>query len=159
MDTQRVPPHVVQALIDEAWDAHDEGRYRTGLAAAQRAMALAEQSDDPTLLVGALTVRAELLGLLGQDAAALVDYTRVLSLAEDPATARRLDPDQADRCIAQAYTGWPDAARFAGGVPVAGLYKVLDTAERWLAATGHLDWRSGVLHQRSAVHEWLGDRD
>src|SRR5215831_7309339 len=159
MDKERVPPRVVDALIVEAWAAHREARYRTGLAAAERAVGLAERLDDPTLLVRALSVRAALLRSLGQYAAALVDYTRVLSLAEDPATARRLDPDRADWCIAKAYIFWPLAARFAGGVPVAGLFKVLDAADRWLAATGHLDWRSGVLSQRSAVHDWLDDRD
>src|SRR5262252_8520903 len=155
MEPERVPPRVVDALIDQAWESLHEGRYGTGMAAADRAVDLAEQSDDPTLLVQALSVRGSLLQLLGRYAAALVDNTRVLSVVEDPATARRLEPDRADRAIAQAYMWWTVSARFAGGVPVAGLFEVLDAAERWLAATGHPDWRSGVLTQRSTVHEWL----
>jgi hypothetical protein len=42
---------------------------------------------------------------------------------------------------------------------VARLFEVLDTAERWLTATGQRDWRSGMLSQRSQVHEWLGELD
>src|SRR5215831_1183427 len=121
MPSEPVPPHVVNALIDQAWEALREGRYSTGLAAAERAVGLAEQSDDPTLLVRALSVRAALRRLLGQFAAALVDYTRVLSLAEDPATARHLDPGRADWSIAGAYIFWTVAALFSGGVPTAGL--------------------------------------
>jgi tetratricopeptide (TPR) repeat protein len=159
VESEAVPPQVVEALIDEAWEQHRLDRHRSGLAAADRAVGLAERSDDPTLLVGALVARGALLAALGEFAAALVDYTRVFSVAEDPVTARRLDPDRADWAIAKAYIFWPEAARFAGGVPVGRLFEVLDAAERWLAGTGHRDWRGGVLSERSYVYEWLGDLD
>src|ERR1035441_4302937 len=37
------------------------------------------------------------------------------------------------------------------------LLGVLDDADRWLTATGHFDWRAGVLLQRAEIHSDLGD--
>jgi hypothetical protein len=107
-----------RSVVDRGALDGPAGRYRSGLAAAERAVGLVERSDDPTLLVQALVARGVLLRALGAVSASLLDYTRVLSVAEDPVTARRLDPDRADWAIAKAYIFWAEAARFAGGAVV-----------------------------------------
>jgi tetratricopeptide (TPR) repeat protein len=146
-------------LVDQAWAAYAAGRYREAVAAASRAAAAAGQLDDPVLLVRALDVEASALMLMGDDQAALARYTRILGLAEDPASRGRLDDPQAARAVASAHWNWVGCARFVTGIPVRELFGVLDAAERWLAATGHLDWRASILSERADVHRRLGEHD
>ena len=154
--TQSPAARAVELLVQEANAALAETRYVAALSVAGRAMAAAEQFGDPSLLVRALRVEAGALRMLGDDAAALARYTRILGLAQDPAITTRLD-GRATREVARAYPNWVAAARFAGGIPVRELFGVLDAAQRWLNATGHRDWRAAVLLQRSQVHDELGD--
>jgi tetratricopeptide (TPR) repeat protein len=119
----------------------------------------AGQLDDPVLLVRALEAEASALQLMGDDAAALARYTRILGLAEDPASSGRLDHPLAAEAVADAYWSWVACARFVTGIPVQELYRVLDAAERWLAATGHRDWRAGILNERALTHRRLGKLD
>jgi tetratricopeptide (TPR) repeat protein len=149
----------VELLIEEAWAASREGRYGRAVAAGERAVRAAEETDDPGLLVRALVAEAEPLRMRGDDAAALVRHTRVLALADDPTTAPRLDGEAAARAVADAYLNWVDCARYLTGIPWRELFGVLDTAERWLTATGRRHWRSGVLMQQASVHRWLGEWD
>jgi len=146
-------------LVDEAWAAYREGRYQHAVAAAGRAVAAGEQLDDPVLLVRALEAEAAALRLTGDFTAALARHTRVLGLAEDPATASRLDHPPAVRAVAGAHWGWVVCARFLTGIPVRELFGVLDAADRWLAATGHTDWRAAVLSERGSVYQSLGEMD
>jgi tetratricopeptide (TPR) repeat protein len=37
------------------------------------------------------------------------------------------------------------------------LFGVLEAAERWLAATGHPDWRAAILSERALTHRMLGE--
>lgn len=149
----------VELLIDEAWTATSDGRYRSALAAASRAVDAAEQLDDPGLLVRSLVRAAEALRMLGEHAAALARYTRVLALAEDPTTRDRLDQPATTGAVARAYINWVECTRFVTGIGVRELFGVLDAAERWLTATGHRDWRAGILLQRAHAHDRLGELD
>jgi tetratricopeptide (TPR) repeat protein len=149
----------VELLIEQAWGARDEGRYRHALTAAERAVEAAEQLDDPNLLVRALNEQGEALRLLGAAAGALPRFTRILALAEDPASGHRLDDPKATRVIARAYMQWVECARFTGGIPVRRLFEVLDAAEQWLVAIGHRDWRAGALRERAVTHYLLGQMD
>jgi tetratricopeptide (TPR) repeat protein len=146
-------------LVDEAWDAYDDGRYQAAVAAAGRAVEAAERLDDPVLLVRALWVEADATKLMGDYPAALARFTRILGLAEDPSTRGRLDHPQAAKAVAAAHWNWVQCARFATGIPVRDLFGVLDAAERWLAATGHREWRASVLGERANVHVSLGEFD
>jgi tetratricopeptide (TPR) repeat protein len=146
-------------LIDEAWGNHDEGRYQAAVAAASRAVEAARLLDDPVLLVRALEVEASALLMMGDYQASLAGYTRILGLAEDPATSGRLDDPQAAEVVAAAHWNWVQCARFVTGIPVRELFRVLDAAERWLAAAGRRDWRAAVLYQRAHTHRWLGEDD
>jgi tetratricopeptide (TPR) repeat protein len=148
----------VELLIDEAWAAYEEGRYLAALAAASRAVAAAERLDDPGLLVRSLEREASALRMSGDDAA-LARYTRVLALAEDPTTRDRLDQPETSEAVARAYMNWVECARFMTGFEVRELFGVLDAAERWLTATGHRDWRAGILRQRAGFHSHLGELD
>jgi tetratricopeptide (TPR) repeat protein len=149
----------VSLLVDEAWDAYRQDRYGTARAAAVRAVQAAEQLDDPVLLVRALSAEAVALDMLGDKAAALARYTRILGLAEDPATRGRLEDPAVAWQVAQAHMNWVEAARFAGGVPVRALFGVLDAGENYLQAIGQPRWRAGLLLQRALTHERLGEWD
>lgn len=129
------------------------------MAAGERAVGAAEELGDPGLLVRALVVQADGLRMLGDSAAALAGYTRVLALADDPKTGHRLGGEPAARAVARAYLGWVECARFLTGIGVRELFGVLDAADRWLAVTGRRGWRAGVLLQRAAVHRRLGERE
>jgi tetratricopeptide (TPR) repeat protein len=148
-----------ELLIGEAWSAHQEGRYQAALAAAGRAVEAAQQLDDPVLLIRALRAEATATRQTGNFPAALASYTRILGLAEDSANRGRLDDRRAAEAIGVAHWDWVECARFVTGIPVRELFGVLEAAERWLAATGHLDWRAGVLSQRASVHDSLGEAD
>lgn len=149
----------VGLLIDEAWAAYHQGRYQHALAAAGRAIEAAEQRDDPALLAPALWVQATTLRMTGDSAAALVRYTRIMGLAENPATGSRLGDSLAAQAVASAYWSWAETARFAGGIPVRDLFRVLDVGDRWLTATGHREWRSSILLERAMVHKALGETE
>jgi len=146
-------------LVNEAWAAHREGRYQHAAAAAARAVSAGEQLDDPVLLVRALEAEAAALRLTGDYTAALARYTRLLGLAEDPATASRLDHPSAARAVADAHWEWVVCARFLTGIPVRELFGVLDAADRWLVATGHSDWRAAILSERASIYQSLGETD
>ena len=146
-------------LIDQAWAAYQACRFQEALAAAGRAIEAAGLLDDPVLLIQALQVQAGALLLTGDPAAALVRYTRIMGLAQDPATGSRLDDRRAAEAVAVAYCRWVEAARFAGGIPVRELFRVLDAGDRWLTATGHRDWRASILLQRALVHKNLGETE
>src|SRR5262245_5398854 len=138
-DSQRV----VELLIEESDTASEEGRYQQAWAAARRAVEAAELIDDPSVLIRAVRMEADALRMLGDDAAALARYTRVLGLAEDPSNLDRLGQPAVVWAVAQAYMNWVESARFLTGVPWHRLFDVLEQAERWLEATGHRDWRAG----------------
>jgi tetratricopeptide (TPR) repeat protein len=146
-------------LVNEAWAAYREGRWQAAVAAAARAVEAAERLDDPVLLVRGLWVEADATKLMGDHPAALALCTRILGLAEDPSTRGRLDHLQAAKAVAAAHWNWVECARFMTGIPVRELFGVLDAAERWLAATGHWEWRDSVLSERASVHESLGEFD
>jgi tetratricopeptide (TPR) repeat protein len=146
-------------LIGQAWDAYRGGRFQQALAAAERAVQAAGQLDDPVLLVRALRVQGAAFQVTGDPAAALVRYTRIMGLAEDPATGSRLDDPTAAEAVADAYWRWAEAARLAGGIPVRELFRVLEAGDRWLTATGHRDWRASILLQRAMVHHRLGETE
>ena len=48
---------------------------------------------------------------MGDYPAALARYTRILGLAQDPATSGRLDDPQAARAVAVAHWSWVESAR------------------------------------------------
>jgi len=146
-------------LVDEAWNAHRAGRYPQAVAAANRAVQAAERLDDPVLLVRALRVEADALRQMGDPAAALARYTRILGLAEDRGTSGRLDDQRAAQAVALAHWNWVGCARYLTGIPVRELFAVLNAGERWLAATGHRDWRAALLLQRAMVHKHLGEHE
>lgn len=147
----------VELLIDEAWTAYSDGRTAQALKAAERAVRAAERLDDPALLVRALWQEEWALTRLGDYAAAMIRCTRILAMAQDPANHDRLGDRSTARAIGDAYVDFVDAARLRGGVSAAELLNVLDAADQWLVATGHPDWRAGVLYQRAQVHSLIGD--
>jgi hypothetical protein len=149
----------VELLIDEAWEAIEDSRYLQALAAAQRAVHGAEELDDPELLVRGLVAEAAPLRMLGDAKAALARYTRVLSMAEDRSTSSRLGSSDATWAVGRAYVDWVECALDVPGIATRDLFGVLDAAERWLATTGHQDWRAGILTQRAEVHNRLGESD
>lgn len=157
--TEPMQGWAVELLLDEAWDAHAEDRYGAALAAAERAVQAAEHLDDPVLLVRALSVEAATLAMQGDDAAALTRYTRILGLAEDPASRGRLEHPAAVDAVARAHMNWVEAARRAGGVPLRALFGVLDAGERYVRAVGESRWRAGLLLQRADTHRELGEWD
>jgi tetratricopeptide (TPR) repeat protein len=146
-------------LISEAWGAIGQGRYGTSRAAATRAVQAARQLDDPVLLVRALSAEAVALDMLGDKAAALARYTRILGLAEDPATRGRLDDPAAAQEVARAHMNWVESAGFADNIPVRALFGVLDAGENYLQAIGRSQWRAGLLLQRALTHQRLGEWD
>jgi tetratricopeptide (TPR) repeat protein len=149
----------VRLLLAEAWADYGEGRYGRMVAAGGRAVRAAEEADDAALLVRALYAEATGLKMLGDKATALARFTRILALAEDPATAPQLGGDAAAWVVASAYMFWVDCARYLTGIPWRDLFGVLEAAEWWLAATGRRHWRAGLLLQRALVHHWLGEWD
>src|SRR5258708_1771713 len=134
----------VEPLIDQAWADHGEGRYQASAAAAARAAEAARLLDDPVLLVRALQVESSALKMMGDHPAALAGFTRILGLAEDPASRGRLDDPRAVEAVATAHWNWTECARYVPGIPARELFGVLDAAERWLVATGHRDWRAAI---------------
>jgi tetratricopeptide (TPR) repeat protein len=153
------PPgkEAVELLIDEAREALAEGGYQRAASAGGGATRAAEALGDPGLLAGALAVQADALRMLGDREAAQACYTRVLALAEDPATWARLDQPAAARAVAGAHMNWVDCARFMTDIPYRRLFALLDAAEAWLVAIGHRDWRAGILLQRASLFDRLGD--
>ena len=146
-------------LVDEAWAAYREGRYQEATEAAARAVEAAEQLDDPVLLVRAVNVEAAAFKLLGNHPAALARYTRILGLSQDRVTSDRLDDPLVAQAVASAHWNWVECALLVTGIPVRGLFAVLDAAERWLAATGHRDWRAAILLERAEIHRMLKELD
>ena len=110
------------------------------------------------LLVRALWIEASTLQLMGDYAAALARYTRIMGLAEDPATSGRLD-DPAAPSGRGGVLELGRSARLVTGIPVRELFRVLDAGDRWLNATGHRDWRASILIERAMVHRMLGEID
>ena len=146
-------------LIDESWDAYREGRYPRALDAAQRAVEAAELTGDLVALVRALRAEGSVLQIQGDHAAALVRFTRILSLAEDRSTAGKLDDNRAAWAVADAYASWVDSARVLTTIGVRDLFGVLDAGEQFLTATGHRDWRSDLVLARAFVHRSLDELD
>jgi tetratricopeptide (TPR) repeat protein len=157
--TEQAGAGVAGLLIDEAWAAHGQGRYGTARAAATRAVQVAQELDDPVLLVRALSVEATALRMQGDDTAALARYTRILGLTEDSATRSRLEDPGAAWAVAQAHMDWVESAAFAGGVPVRALFGVLDAGEDYLRAAGRPQWRAGLLLARAQTHQRLEEWD
>ena len=146
-------------LVDQAWAAYSEDRYQEALAATSRAVAAAEQLDDPVLLIRALSIEAATLQMIDDYTAALARWTRIMGVAEDPATRGRLNDPDADEAIAVAYCGWVSTAQHLPSIPMRELFRVLDAGDRWLTATGHRDWRANILFERASVHDSLGESD
>jgi tetratricopeptide (TPR) repeat protein len=155
--TQPAALRAVEALIDHAYELTRAGRYGPALAAAVRAVEAAERLDDPALLVQALVQEAYTLRRRGEDGAALSRYTRILAIAEDIGNPGRLDQPDVVRAVAKGYTGWVECALRVGGMRVRELFGVLDAGERYLRSAGRSSWRAGLLLQRAAVHDWLGE--
>jgi tetratricopeptide (TPR) repeat protein len=150
----------VGRLISEAWAAFGSGRYQEAAVVAGRAVEGAFHLDDQVLLVRALRAEASGLQMDGDFAGALARYTRIVFLAEDPASAGRLDASPvAAEAVAVAYFCWVGCARNLTSTPVKELFRVLDAAEEWLAATGHREWRAAILLERAMVHKRLGQHD
>jgi tetratricopeptide (TPR) repeat protein len=149
----------VELLLKEAWAAVYAGRCRPAVTAAGWAVLRAEELDDPALLARALVAEADALRLLGDHAAALARYSKVLALANDPALADRLAGEPAAWAVAQAHMTWVECGRFVTGISVRELFGVVDAALRWMTATGRWDWRAGVLAQRACIHRRLGELD
>jgi len=61
-------PWTAGLLVDEAWAAYGEDRYREAVAAASRTVQAARELDDPVLLVRALWIEASALRLMGDSA-------------------------------------------------------------------------------------------
>jgi len=147
-------------LLDDAWAAYGNDHYQQALAAAAQVVVTAEQLDNPVLLVRALQVEAAVLQTTGDHAAALARYTRILALADDPASRGRLHHPAAAEAVAIAYWKWVDCAQSVTATPERGLLlQVLDAAEQWLAATGHRDWRAAILSERASIYGSLGELD
>jgi tetratricopeptide (TPR) repeat protein len=77
-------------------------------------------------------------------------------MAEDPVIGRGLD-ESAAWYVAISYMNWVECARFLTEIPIQELFGVLDAADDWLTATGHRDWRAGIVLQRALLHKRLGD--
>lgn len=149
----------VELLVDEAWEGIGQDRYPRALAAASRAVRIAEQLDDPALLVRSLVVEACALREMGDHVGALARHTRVLGMVETPSVRDRIDQGDVAHDVARAYLDWVAAARFVTGIGPRQLFTVLDAADNWLTATGHRAWRAGILHHRAALHRRLGEVD
>ena len=157
--TEDLGSEAARLLVDRAWEAYAEGRWQEALSAAGRAAEAATRLDDLVLLVRALSVEGEILNMTGDFAGGLARYTRILALAEDPATSHCLNDDDAARTVASARWNWVACARYITSIPVRDLFGVLDAADRWLDVTGHRDWRASVLSERADVHAALGEWD
>jgi tetratricopeptide (TPR) repeat protein len=145
-------------LVDEACDAYREGRYPRALDAAQRGVAAAELTGDLVALVRALRAEGSVLQIQGDHAAALVRFTRILALAEDRATAAKLDDSRAAWAVADAYASWVDSARVLTTIPVRDLFGG-SHVEQFLTVTGHRDWRADLVLARAFVHRSLDELD
>jgi tetratricopeptide (TPR) repeat protein len=148
----------VELLITESRTATEASRYRTAQDAADRAVAGAERLGDAVLLVRAIAQQQLALRMAGDFSGALVCCTRILAMAEDPATREALGTEAAAATIARAYMYWVTAARTDARADLRELLAMLDTAEHWLIRTGHGHWRSGVLSERSDIYRALGER-
>jgi tetratricopeptide (TPR) repeat protein len=150
----------ITLLIDEAWKCIAEGRYADGLAAAERAVEGARQLGDLTLQVRAADAEGDCLRMLGDHAAALVRYTWVLGVAQDPRRRGELRA-AADVSweVAKAYMNWVVIARSLPEMPASKLFEVLDAGEAWLRAVGHVDWRAGLLSERAELSRMSGHHD
>ncbi len=148
----------IELLIEEADAATTEGRYGSAVSTAGRAVQAAEELGSTNMQLRALRTEAEALRMTGDNAAALARYTRILGMSQDAGLTAGLDA-LATQAVARAYSDWVAAARFTGGFPGRELFAVLDAADRWFAATGHSDWRAGVLLQRASIHRDLGEFD
>ncbi len=147
---------VVELLIREAWDLHAEGRYDAGLAAARKAVEAARELRDLALEVRATDIEAEELRMLGDKATALVRYTWILGVAEDPEKRAALGDAALTEQIASAYRNWVNCGSFLPEIPVRKLFDVLDAGEAWLRSAGRQEWRAGLLWQRANLLELQG---
>jgi tetratricopeptide (TPR) repeat protein len=154
-----VSAEAAERLVGQAWAAYEDDRYQDAAAAAAQAAEAAGQLGDPVLLVRALRAEASAQRLLGDHAAALARYTRILGLAGDPVNRDRLVGASAAEAIAVAHWSWVRCARSLPGIEVPELHQVLDAAERWLTATGHRDWRASVVYERAFTLVMLGERE
>jgi tetratricopeptide (TPR) repeat protein len=141
----------VELLIKEADYAVRDGRYRDAETAARSAVAAADELNDPALAVRALSWEAIAARILGERSASLTVCTRALAI-----TSRcQSDPRFAERATALAAMRvrieWVVAAQSLVQVPTRDVFPVLDETDAWLRATGHLEWRSGVLQARGLV--------
>jgi tetratricopeptide (TPR) repeat protein len=157
-DAQRAAETVIALFLAEAETASDEGRFAQALAATGRAISAAEQAGDALLVVRALDAERRILRSSDDHGGALVRSTRILAMAEDPATRDVLDGPTATRAIANAYLEFAFSGRMHGGMSLRELLKVLDAADAFMTATGHRDWRAGVLMERAEIHSALGDK-
>jgi tetratricopeptide (TPR) repeat protein len=139
--------------------ALQEGRYSDAQRSADRAIQAAEKIGNPELLVRALLEEQTALRMAGDFGAAMVRSTRILAMAEDPATRDAFNHRPLARAVSHAYTDWIAAARMDSRNNLKQMLKLLDVADRWLSATGHSDWRSSVLLQRAAILSRLDNEE
>lgn len=151
--------NALELLINEAQSLNNDCQYLNALAAAERAVSLAEELNDPAWLVRALLPEEEALRLSGQVAAALIRSSRILAMAEDPDTREALTSDANVEDIFLAYIRWIDAAHYVTDFPCTRLFDVVDAADRWLRAVGHPEWRSALVLARSNIYRHLGKYD
>ena len=140
---------VVTALLQEADEAHREGRFDLGLAAAKRALVIAIDADDPALLVQALEMESGSYRQLGDKQAAFTGATRILGLVEDLATRDRITGFDAEQAVARARLEWVEAARSILKIRTRDLFPVLEEAERSIRTSGKSQWIADVLASRA----------
>lgn len=157
--TDAASARAVELLIGEAWTTHTERRYPASLAAAERAVRAAEELGDVGLLLRALEAEADGLDAIDDSLAALARYTRMLGLAEDPASQLDLDNTLVTNAVAWAHIAWVKCSREVSGVEVRRLFAVLDAGERRLAAMDARRWLSTLLVERADLHNWLEEVD
>jgi tetratricopeptide (TPR) repeat protein len=148
----------VELILNEAERLASEGRYAEGLAGAERAVEAARTLGDLPLELRASSLEGRCLGMLGDNRAALVRYTWIIGIADDPAKRSPLAAVDVTWDIATAYMDWVECARFIPELPVAKLFGVIDAGEAWLRSIGRPEWRAALLSNRGDVLRALGKR-
>ncbi|MCP4664377.1 MAG: tetratricopeptide repeat protein [bacterium] len=142
---------VVELLIREATELGESSQHVAALNAASRAVELARQLDDLVLEIAATVTEAVLLRMLGRHSKALVRYTWLLGVAEDPKFQKQIMDNDLTKTFAKAYVHWVECGSYLPEIPTKKLFSVLTAGENWLRRVGRNHWRAGLLSMHSML--------
>jgi hypothetical protein len=144
------------STLAEVYRLEKVGRFAEALALvtplAESARARATRTGADVLAAIEATITESILCIrVGDSATALARSTWALGVACDPLHRARFNSDGAAWTITRAFLAWCEPARNHAEVSYEAIVSVIEEAERFLVATGHRNWRAGVLAEQAAM--------